>query len=187
MIGAGYNALAGEYGLAWQVVSRVLAVAVDLIGISAGLALLNQKFTGGRLHSPSDTSPLALSEEAFSYDTNNHAAVEDRQEATRRSGAESENENTQGIWCRRPDAPSPIETSLTHNDKEESDSIPPLQPQPEHESDACDHIRKLDEPCDEGLIDPKGLEARRRRLLDRIWLGDEHADGRRQRSKKLRS
>jgi hypothetical protein len=186
MIGVGYNTLAGEYDLAWQVVSWVLAVAVELIGFLAGLALLDQKFRGGRLYTPSDTSPLASSGEIFSNDANNHAAVEDRQEATGRNGAESENENTQGIWFRRPDDPSPIETSLSHNDKEESDSIPPLQPQPEYESDACEHCRKLDEPCDEGLIDPKGLEARRR-LLDRIWLGDEHAYGRRQRSKKLRS
>jgi hypothetical protein len=47
MIGAGYIALAGEYGLAWQVVSWVLTVAVELIAILAGLALLNQKFRGG--------------------------------------------------------------------------------------------------------------------------------------------
>jgi hypothetical protein len=65
MIGAGYNALAGEYGLAWRVVSWVLTVAVELIGILAGLALLNQKFRGGRPYSPSDTSPLASSEEIF--------------------------------------------------------------------------------------------------------------------------
>jgi hypothetical protein len=110
----------------------------------------------------------ASSEEIFSYDTNNHDAVEDRQEATGRNGAESENGNTQGIWFPRPDDPSPTETSRTHNDEEESDSMSPLQPQPEPESDTFDHIRKLDELRNEGLIVPKEFEARRRKLLDRI-------------------
>jgi hypothetical protein len=110
----------------------------------------------------------ASSEEIFSYDTNNHDAVEDRQEATGRNGAESENGNTQGIWFPRPDDSSPTETSRTHNDEEESDSMSPLQPQPEPESDTFDHIRKLDELRNEGLIDPKEFDARRRKLLDRI-------------------
>jgi hypothetical protein len=63
MIAAGYNALAGEYGLAWQVVSWVLIVALELVGLLAGLSLLNRKFGRRRTYSPPDTNPTASPEE----------------------------------------------------------------------------------------------------------------------------
>ena len=42
MIGAGYNAIAGEYGLAWREISLVLTMAVELMGLLAGLSLLTR-------------------------------------------------------------------------------------------------------------------------------------------------
>ena len=168
MIGAVYNALAGEYGLAWQVVSWVLTVAVELMGLLAGLSLLSQKFGRERTHSPSDTSPTASSEKILAHDTNNHGAVEDPQEATERNGAESENGKTNAMWFPHPDDPSPTEISQTPKDEAETNGAPSLHPRPEFEVDTYDHIRKLADLRDEGLIDPKEFEAKEQDLLNRI-------------------
>jgi hypothetical protein len=95
MIGADYNAIAGEYGLAWQEISLVLTIAVELMGLLARLSLLNQKFRRGRTYSPPDTNPTASSEEVFAHGASDDAgAVEKEQETAERSETEPENGKT---------------------------------------------------------------------------------------------
>jgi hypothetical protein len=125
MIGAGYNALAGEYGLAWQVVSWVLTVAVELTGVLAGLSLLNQKLGRGRTYSPPDLNPTASSEEVFAHDTR---AVGDQRETAERSETEPENGKTLAIWLPHPDDPAPAGTSQPAEENGETTLTPPSHP-----------------------------------------------------------
>ena len=95
MIGAGYNAIAGEYGLAWREITLLLTMAVELMGLLAGLSLLNQKFRRGRTYSPPDTYPTASSKEVFAHGASDDAgAVEKEQETAERSETEPENGKT---------------------------------------------------------------------------------------------
>ncbi len=122
MIGAGYNALAGEYGLAWQVVSWVLTVAVEL----AGLTLLKQTFFGrGHTYSPPDTNPAASSEEVFAHDTR---AVENQQETAERGKTEPENGETLAIWFPHPDDPAPAGASQPPEENGKTTLTPPSHP-----------------------------------------------------------
>ena len=90
-----HNAIAGEYGLAWREISLVLTMAVELMGLLAGLSLLNQKFRRGRTYSPPDTNPTASSEELFAHGASDDAgAVEKEQETAERSETEPENGKT---------------------------------------------------------------------------------------------
>ena len=112
MIGAGYNAIAGEYGLAWREISLVLTMAVELMGLLAGLSLLNQKFRRGRTYSPPDTNPTASSEELFAHGASDDAgAVEKEQETAERSETEPENGKTLAKWLPHPDDPAPAGAS----------------------------------------------------------------------------
>jgi hypothetical protein len=165
MIGAGYNALVGDYDLAWQVVSWVLIVAVELMGLLAGFALFMQKFGRGRTYALPDTNPAVLPEETF---TNGSEAVENNQEATERDGAEPANGKTNAIWFPHPDDPPPTEASPTPKDAEATNGATTGHPRPMLEQDTYDHIRKLAELRDEGLIDPKEFEAKKQDLLNRI-------------------
>ena len=113
MIGAGYNALAGEYGLAWQVVSWVLTVAVELVGLLAGVSLLVRKFGLMRAYALPDAQPAALSGETL---TNGSAAEEGRQLATDRDGADLENGEASAVWFPHPDDPTPTQVSQTPKD-----------------------------------------------------------------------
>ena len=126
MIGAGYNALAGEYGLAWQVVSWVLTVAVELTGLLAGLALLKQKVFGrGHTYSPPDTNPAASSEEVFTHDTR---AVEDQQETAERGETEPENGARLATWFPHPDDPVPAGPSQPPEENGKTTLTPPSHP-----------------------------------------------------------
>ena len=165
MIGAGYNALAGEYGLAWQVVSWVLLVAIELIGLRAGFALLMQRFGRGSAHAIPETNSAVLAGE---ISTNGSGAVENGHEATERDGAEPENGKTNAVWFPHPDDPSPTVESQTPKDAEATNGASAEHPPPKLDQDAYDHIRKLAALRDEGLIDPREFEAKKQDLLNRI-------------------
>jgi hypothetical protein len=125
MIGAGYNALAGEYGLAWQVVSWLLTVAVELTGLLAGLSLLNQKLIRRLTYSAPVTSLAGSPEEEFSHDSR---AVEDQRETAKRKETKLDNEKTFATWLPHPDDPVPAETSQPAEENGETTVTPPSHP-----------------------------------------------------------
>jgi hypothetical protein len=125
MIGASYNALAGEYGFAWQVVSWILTVAVELAGLLAGLSLLNRKFGRRRTYSPPDTNPAESSEEVLAHDTR---AVEDQQEIAERGETEPENGKSLATWFPHPDDPASAEASQPPEENGKTTLTPPSHP-----------------------------------------------------------
>jgi hypothetical protein len=128
MIGAGYNALAGEYGLAWQVVSWGLTVVVELMGLLAGLSLLTRKLGRRRAYSPSNANPPATSEEVLAHDTSDSGAVENRQETVERGETEPENGKTLATWLPHPDDPAQAGASQPPEEKRKTTLTPPSHP-----------------------------------------------------------
>ncbi len=123
MIGAGYNALAGEYGLAWQMVSWGLTVVVELMGLLAGLSLLHQKFGRRRTYSPPNPPPPT--EEVFAHDTR---AVENQRETAERGETEPENGKTLATWFPHPDDPAPAGASQPPEENRETSLTLPSHP-----------------------------------------------------------
>lgn len=142
MIEASYNALAGEYGLAWQVVCLILTVAVELMGLLAAFALLSQKSERGLTDPPQGVNPTASSEEVFAHDTKN-GEVDNQQEAA--EGAEPDERKPRARWFPHPDDPSPAEAGRTPQEEDESFPAPSSHSRPESEADIYHHIRRLAE------------------------------------------
>jgi hypothetical protein len=128
VIGAAYSALTGEYGLAWQVMSLVLTLAVELMGLLAGLALLMQKFGRGRMYSPPVTNPAASSEEVLAHDTSDSGAVESQRETTDRDETKPDNLKARAVWFPHPDDPPPAEASQTPKGERGTTLTPPSHP-----------------------------------------------------------
>ena len=130
MIGAGYNALAGEYGLAWQVMSWGVTAPVLLIGLWAWLLLLGRMFGWGLTGSLPDSAPVAFPEEVPARN-GNHGAAENWQEAPERGKAEVDDLRTLASWVPHPDDPPPAEASPMPEEAEKPALGPPpatLQP-----------------------------------------------------------
>jgi hypothetical protein len=125
MIEAGYNALAGEYGLAWQMVSWGLTVVVELMGLLAGLSLLARKLERRRTYSPPNANPPAPSEEVFAHDS---GAVENQQETVERGETEPENGKSLATWFPHPDDPPPPEASQPPEENGKTTLTPPSHP-----------------------------------------------------------
>lgn len=164
VIGALYEALTGEYGLVWQLISLVITVPVLLIGLLALLALLDQMLGWRLIGSRPDRNPAATPEEAPDHDDDGPA--ENGHVTHQANGAEPED---QRILVRRiphPDDPPPAEAGQPPEEEDRATPAPP--PQPEPDSDIYDHIRRLAELRDEGVIDSKEFEAKKSELLGRI-------------------
>jgi hypothetical protein len=130
MIGVPYNALTGEYGLAWQVMSWGITAPVLLIGLWAWLLLLGRMFGWGLTGSLPDSALVAFPEEVPARN-GNHGAEENGQVAPERGKAEPEDLGTLACWLPHPDDPSPAEASRTPKEEEELTPGPsPAAPQP---------------------------------------------------------
>ena len=106
MIGAAYGALTGEYGLAWQVVSLVITVAVELAGFLAGFALVAQKFGWRRTHSSQDMNSGEVPARDPFYE------APEVKVGIAASGKAGPNEaELRGIWLPHPDDPPSAEAS----------------------------------------------------------------------------
>ena len=152
MIGALYDALTGEYGLVWQLISLVITVPVLLIGLLAFLALLDQMFGWRLIGSRPDRNPAATPEEAPVHDDDGPAV--NGHVTHLANGAEQVDQRIRGRRVPHPDDPPPAEAGQP--------------PQPEPGSDVYYHIRRLAELRDDGVIDSKEFEAKKSELLDRI-------------------
>jgi hypothetical protein len=106
MIGAGYGALTGEYGLAWQVVSLLIVVAVELVGFFAGFALVAKMFGWWGTRLPQDLN----SEEVPARDPF-YEAPELKGENAASYEAGPDEDKRRGIWLPHPDDPSSAEAS----------------------------------------------------------------------------
>jgi hypothetical protein len=89
MIGVPYDALTGEYGLAWQVLAWGVTVPLLLTGLWAWLVLLQRSFGWGLTGSLPDSAPTTSPEEVLARN-GNHGAAENGQEAPERRKAELE-------------------------------------------------------------------------------------------------
>jgi hypothetical protein len=116
MIGVPYNALIGEYGLAWQVLSRGVTVPVLLIGLWVWLVLLGRMFGWGLTGSLPDSAPTTSPEEVLARN-GNHGAAENGQEAPERGKSEPDDLRTLASWVPHPDDPPPAEASRTPSSK----------------------------------------------------------------------
>jgi hypothetical protein len=116
MIGVPYNALIGEYGLAWQVLSWGVTVPVLLIGLWAWLVLLGRMFGWGLTGSLPDSAPTTSPEEVLARN-GNHGAAENGQEAPERGKSEPDDLRTLASWVPHPDDPPPAEASRTPSSK----------------------------------------------------------------------
>jgi hypothetical protein len=117
MIGVPYNALIGEYGLAWQVLAWGVTAPVLLIGLWAWLVLLHRSFGWGLPGSLPDSAPTTPPEEVLARN-GNHGAAENGQEAPERGKGEPDDLRTLASWVPHPDDPPPddpppAEASLT--------------------------------------------------------------------------
>lgn len=112
MIEAPYDALIGEYGLAWQVVSWGVTVPVLLTGLLAWLLLLDRKFGWGLTGSLPHTEPMVSSDEVLAHDAN-HGAAENGHKAP--DGGEAGPDALRALvrWVPHPDDPPPTEASPT--------------------------------------------------------------------------
>jgi hypothetical protein len=119
MIGVPYDALTGEYGVAWQVLSWGVTAPVLLIGLWAWLVLLGRTFGWGLTGSLPDSAPVAFPEEVPPRNCN-HGAAENGQEVPERGIAEPDDLGTLASWIPHPDDPSPAEASRTPKEEEES-------------------------------------------------------------------
>ncbi len=130
MIGAPYEALTGEYGLAWQVLSWGITAPVLLIGLWAWLVVLGRMFGWG-LASPLPDSVPTTSPEGVPARSGNHGTAEIGQEAPEGGEAEPGDLRTLASWLLHPDDPPPAEASRTPKEAEEPALVPPpatLQP-----------------------------------------------------------
>jgi hypothetical protein len=112
MIGAPYDALTGEYGLAWQVLSWSITVPVLLIGLWVWLVRFHRSFGWGITGSLPDSAPTTSPEEVLARN-GNHGAAENGQEAPERGKAEPGDLRTLASWLPHPDHPPPAEASGT--------------------------------------------------------------------------
>ena len=133
MIGVPYDALTGEYGLAWQILAWGVTVPVLLIGLWAWLVLLRRSFGWGLTGSLPDSAPVALAEEVPARN-GNHGAAENWQEAPERGKAKPDDLRTLASWVPHPDDPPPAEASPmpsneTRNPHPASTVEPPAAPQ----------------------------------------------------------
>lgn len=106
MIGAGYGALTGDYGLAWQVVSLVVTIAVELVGFLAGFALVAQKFGWRRTQLPQDLNSEELPPRDPFY-----VAPELKVENAASGETGPDGAELRGIWLPHPDDPPSAEAS----------------------------------------------------------------------------
>jgi len=166
MIEVPYDALTGEYGLAWQVMSSVVIVPVLLIGLLAWLVLLDRKFGWGLTGSLPDTNPPASSEEVLAHE-GNHGAAEKQQETPNGSEVGPSDRTTRGRRIPHPDDPPPARTKQTPKE-DEATPTSPSHSRPKPEPDIYYHIRRLAELRDAGIMDSKEFEAKKSELLDRI-------------------
>jgi hypothetical protein len=164
MIGALYDALTGEYGLVWQLISLVITVPVLLIGLLAFLALLDQMFGWRLIGSRPDRNPAATPEEAPVHDDDGPA--ENGHVTHLANGAEQDDQRIRVRRVPHPDDPPPAEAGQPPEEEDRATPAPP--PQPEPGSDVYYHIRRLAELRDDGVIDSKEFEAKKSELLDRI-------------------
>jgi len=167
VIGVPYDALSGEYGLAWQVMSSIIIVPVLLIGLIAWLVLLDRKFGWGLTRSLPDTNHQASSEEMPARD-DNHGAAENQLEAPNGSEAGTGDRTTRGRRIPHPDDPLPVEVNRTPKEEDEATRASPSHSRPKPEPDIYYHIRRLAELRDAGIMDSKEFEAKKSELLDRI-------------------
>jgi hypothetical protein len=130
MIGVPYEALTGEYGLAWQLVSWGITVPVLLTGLWAWLVLLG-RMVGRGLASPLPDAASTVPPEEVPARNGGHDAAENGREAPEGSEANPDDPGTLAIWIPHPDDPPPAETGRTPGEEvEPALSLPPATPQP---------------------------------------------------------
>ncbi len=130
MIGVPYEALTGEYGLAWQLVSWGITAPVLLTGLWAWLVLLGRMFERG-LASPLPDPAFTVSLEETPARNGDHGAAQNGREAPDGSEAELDDLRTLATWIPHPDDPLPAEASRTPEEEEElAPGLPLATPQP---------------------------------------------------------
>jgi len=129
MIGVPYEALTGEYGLAWQLVSWCITVPVLLTGLWAWLVLLGRTIGRGLAGPLPDPASTASPREILAH-SGNHGAAENELEALDGSEAEPDEPTTLATWIPHPDDPLPAEASgIPEEDEEPSPDLAPVAPQ----------------------------------------------------------
>jgi hypothetical protein len=119
MIGVPYEALTGEYGLAWQLVSWGITAPVILTGLWAWLVLLGRMFGRGLAGGPLPDPASPPSPEEVIARNGAHGAAENGREAPDGSDVGPDYLGTLPTWIPHPDDPPPAEASRTPGEEEE--------------------------------------------------------------------
>ena len=156
--GAVYGALAGDYGLGWQIGAWIGLVVVVLVAVVAGIAFLDEKLGWGLAEPTPDTGSTVSAEEVLADDAKNYGGAESRQEPSERDEPETSAQEGRGRWISHPDDP-PSGTDLAPDEEPEAPPVTPPDVEIRSESKVYDQIRRLAELRDEGLITPEEFEA----------------------------